>query len=243
MAARERQGRIVALDLVRTAALACMVVFHFTFDLMMFGHVPPGTVFQGFWPFFARGIASSFLFLAGVSLWLAHGQAVRWPAFWRRIAVVAGAAALITVATWAGMGDAYIRWGILHAIAAASLIGVVFLQAPLIVTTALAAATFAAPLFLKSEAFNAPWLLWLGLATEVPPMVDYLPLLPWLSPLLVGIIGARLMAQAGAWARMRTTPGPLLSALAWPGKHSLAFYLIHQPVLFSGVWAYTNLFT
>lgn len=229
--------RIVILDLARTAALAAMVVFHFTFDLMLFGHVPAGTVYAGFWPWFARGIAGSFLLLAGVSLWLAHGEGIRWPAFWRRFGVVAVAAALVTLATYAGLGDAYIRWGILHAIAAGSVIGLAFLRLPMAATALVAAACLAAPLYLKSEAFNSPLLLWLGLSTQVPPMVDYEPLLPWLAPLLLGIITARLLAPL--WPRLRATPGPLLAALSWPGRHSLAVYLIHQPILFGGVWLWT----
>jgi uncharacterized membrane protein len=234
------RGRIVVLDLARTGALACMVVFHFTFDLMLFGHVPAGTVFTGFWPYFARGIAGSFLFLAGVSLWLAHDGGIRWPAFWRRVAVVAGAAALVTAATWATMGDAYIRWGILHAIAAYSVIGLLFVRAPVILTATTAAAVIAAPFYLRTEAFNTPWFLWLGLSTDIPPMMDYEPLLPWLGPLLLGIVAARLMAPV--WPRLRTQPGPVLNALAWPGRRSLAIYLIHQPVLFGSVWVWTMFF-
>ncbi len=233
--------RIAALDIARTLALAAMVVFHFTFDLMMFGHVPAGFVFQGFWPYFARTIAASFLFLAGVSLVLAHGKGIRWPSFWRRFAILAAASALITLATWFGMGDAYIRWGILHAIAAGSLIALAFLRAPLILTAAAAIAAFIAPFYLKSEAFSAPALLWLGLSPTVPPMVDYLPLLPWLAPILAGIVAARLMTRLGAWDHLRTAPTPLIRALSWPGQHSLAVYLIHQPVMFSAVWAYTTL--
>ena len=234
--------RIIALDLARTAALACMVVFHFTFDLMMFGHVPPGTVFAGFWPWFARGIASSFLFLAGVSLWLAHGQAIRWQAFLRRFAVVAAAAALVSVATWFGMGSSFIRWGILHAIAAGSLIGLAFLRLPVTVTLAVAAAAFAAPHLFRAEVFDSPWLLWVGLSTTIPPMVDYEPLLPWICPLLMGIVAGRLASNSGLWDRLRVwSPGGTLRALGWPGRHSLAIYLVHQPVLFGAVWAYTTL--
>jgi uncharacterized membrane protein len=235
------QPRIFALDLARTIALACMVVFHFTFDLMLFGHLPPGTVFTGFWPYFARGIASAFLFLAGVSLWLAHGQGVRWPAFWRRFGVIAAAAALVSFATYFAMGAQFIRWGILHAIAAGSLIGLLVLRLPSVVTLALAIAAFAAPHYLRAEVFDGPWWVWLGLSTSVPPMMDYEPLLPWLCPVFLGIVFAKAMARAGLWDRLRhpAPTRPLAAALGWPGRHSLAIYLIHQPVLFGAVWAYT----
>ena len=39
----------------------------------------------GGWKLFARCIASSFLFLAGVSLFLAHGDGIRWRGFWKRL--------------------------------------------------------------------------------------------------------------------------------------------------------------
>jgi uncharacterized membrane protein len=233
--------RLVALDLARSIALVAMAVFHFSFDLMLFGHLPAGTVFQGGWPLFARAIASSFLLLAGVSLWLAHGQGIRWRAFGRRFAMVAGAAALVTFATYHAMGAQFIRWGILHMIAAGSLIGLLFLRAPVVLTLAVAAAAFAAPHFLRAEVFDHPALIWVGLSTTIPPMMDYEPVLPWLCPVLIGIAAARLMARAGVWGVLaHWQPGPLMRALAWPGRHSLAIYLIHQPVLFGAVWAYTK---
>lgn len=236
--------RVVVLDMARTLALVCMVIFHFTFDLMLFGYLPAGYVFSGFWPLFARAIAGSFLFLAGVSLWLAHGRGLRWPSFWRRFAIVAGAAALVSVATRFGLGEAWVRFGILHAIAASSLIGVAFLRLPVWVTLATAIAIFAAPWGLQSPAFAAPWLLWLGLSPEVPPMMDFEPLLPWTAPFLVGVALGKLGSQTGAWARlMLPTPdrASLAAFLVWPGRHSLSLYLIHQPVLFGGLWIFTYL--
>ena len=233
--------RIAALDHARSLALLGMGIFHFTFDLMLFGYLPPGTVYQGIWPWVARGVASSFLFLAGVSLWLAHGRAIRWPAFWRRFAMVAGAALLVTVATFFTLGAAYIRWGILHMIAAGSLLALPFLRLPVALTLAVAAGAFAAPHLFRAELFNGAFWLWLGLAREVPPMVDYLPILPWLCPLLLGLAFARLADGAGLWARLAPwQPGRLGQWLAWPGRHSLAIYLLHQPVLFGLIWAFTT---
>ncbi|MFN4155953.1 MAG: DUF1624 domain-containing protein [Paracoccaceae bacterium] len=233
--------RIHAIDLARTLALLAMAGYHFTFDLMLFGHLPPGLVFQGPWPYIARAIASAFLFLAGVSLCLAHGQRIRWPAFWRRFAIVAGAAALVTIATYYSMGAQFIRWGILHAIAAGSLIGLLFLRAPVILTVAAAALAFAAPHLGRFDMFNAPQWIWLGLSTEIPPMMDYEPLLPWLCPVLLGIATAKLMTRAAAWDRLRGwQPGGTARALLWPGRHSLVIYLVHQPILFGAVYLFTR---
>ena len=233
--------RIHAIDLARTFALMAMAMYHFTFDLMLFGHLPPGFVFQGPWPLIARAIASSFLFLAGVSLWLAHCHGIRWNSFLRRFAMVAGAAALVTGATYFTMGAQFIRWGILHAIAAGSLIGLVFLRAPVMLTVTVAVAAFVAPHLGRFDVFNAPHWVWLGLSTEIPPMSDYEPLLPWLCPLLLGIATAKLMTRAGAWDRLgQWQLNGAAKALLWPGKHSLAIYLIHQPVLFGAVYLFTR---
>ena len=238
--ARPIGRRIFALDHARSLALLCMAVFHFTFDLMLFGHTQPGLVFTGFWPWFARGIASSFLILVGVSLWLAHRDRIHWRPFMRRFVMVAFAALLITVATYYAMGAQFIRWGILHMIAAGSLIGLAFLRLPMLAVLAVAVAAFAAPHYLKADLFNHASMLWLGLSTQVPQMMDYEPILPWLSPILFGIAFARVADKAGLWASLsRWQPGPIGRALAWPGRHSLAIYLIHQPLLFGAVWAYT----
>ncbi len=136
--------RLIPLDVARTLAVVCMVIFHFTFDLALFGKIPPGTMSEPFWYYFARFIAGSFLFLSGVSLWLSHGRGIRWPAFWKRWARIAAAAALVTTASiWLVPGGT-IWFGILHAMAATALIGVLALRLPWPVTLALAALILAA---------------------------------------------------------------------------------------------------
>lgn len=233
--------RILALDLARTLAVIGMVVFHFTFDLQMFGHVAPGTVQQPFWYYFARLVAGSFLFLSGVSLWLAHGQGIRWPAFWRRFAMVAGGAALVSIASiWVTPGG-FIYFGILHALAVTSVIGLLFLRQPALVTFAVAAVAFALPWYATNPQFDSLWLIWLGLAETRPFMADYVPLLPWLAPCLAGIALGRVGSQTGLWARLATDTGPRLRALTFPGRHSLIIYLLHQPILFVGFFAYARL--
>ena len=230
--------RIVVLDLARTAAVIGMVIFHFTFDLELFGHVPPGTTFLPFWHYFARLVAGSFLFLSGVSLWLAHGQSIRWPLFWRRFAMVAGAAALVSIASiWVTPGG-LIYFGILHALAAASLIGLLFLRLPVLVTLAAAALAFALPWFAQGSDFQGVWLLWLGLADIRPSMADYVPLLPWLAPCLAGVALAKLATRAQLWRHLSGTPSFGLKALSFPGRHSLIIYLLHQPLLIACFTAY-----
>lgn len=234
-------GRLVALDLARTVALIGMAAFHFNYDLVMFGHLPPATVNQGFWWVEARLVAGSFLFLAGVSLILAHGQGVVWPKALRRLAMISGAAALITVGTFVAMPDRFIFFGILHSIAFASLVGFALVRAGALVLIGAAAGVLALAQWGQSEVFASPWLIWTGLSTLPPRTADFVPPFPWLAPFLLGMAAARIADRLGALRRSPRPPGPVLGALAWPGRHSLAIYLIHQPILIGLVWAYTQL--
>lgn len=229
--------RVPAVDIARSAALAGMVVYHAGYDLQLFGLLPAGTMTTGVWALFARFVAGSFLFLAGVSLWLAHGEGLRWRAFWRRWVVIAAAAGLVTAATRVAMPETFVFFGILHAIAVSSLIGLLVLRLPAAAVLALAAVIFVLPWVWSHEVFARPWLLWTGLAPKPPVTMDYEPVFPWAAPFLAGLALARIAGAAGIWARLAGVPGRMGRILAWPGRHSLAIYLLHQPVLIGALWA------
>ena len=216
------------LDLARTLAILCMVIFHFTFDLALFGHIPAETLSLPFWHYFPRMIAGSFLFLSGVSLWLAHGNGIRWPAFWRRFGKLAAAALVVTLASLWFVPGGPIWFGILHAIAASSLIGLLALRLPWPVTLTVAAAIFAIGWAWRSPAFDPLWLVWTGLADARPAMGDYVPLFPWAAPVLAGIALARAL-RIDRWPG--SVPSRGMRVLAFPGRHSLLIYLAHQPIL------------
>ncbi|MDG3042394.1 DUF1624 domain-containing protein [Roseicyclus marinus] len=230
-------GRLVALDLARSAALLAMAVFHFAFDLELFGFAAPGTTMLPGWRWLAYLTAGSFLFLVGMGLVLGHGQGIRWRGFGWRLLKIAAAAAVITLATWIAMPEAFIFFGILHCIAASSLLGLAFLRLPAPVLLAIGAVVLWLPNAMRFPAFDAPWFWWTGLQAVGIRSVDYVPIFPWFAPVLLGIAAARLMQKAGVWERLaRWQAGPMARALALPGRYSLAVYLVHQPVLISLVW-------
>nr|WP_234804036.1 DUF1624 domain-containing protein [Ensifer adhaerens] len=221
-----------------------MALYHFVWDLEFFGYVAAGTAGTGGWKIFARLIASSFLFLAGYSLVLGQWPTLRFHAFLRRFAKIAGAAALITIATYFAFPDTFIFFGILHSIAAASLVGLLFLRLPAAVSFVAAAAAIVAPLYLRSPIFDAPWFWWVGLSETLPRSNDYVPLLPWLGPFLLGLGAAKLFharlvaalshrSSTAGKGRLWTTP------LVFGSRHSLAIYLIHQPVLIGLVYLFS----
>ncbi len=238
-------GRLHWMDALRGVALITMATYHLTWDLEFFHYLARGTASSLPLKIYARSIASSFLFLAGFSLYLAHGRGIRWPSFWKRLAKIAVAALVVTVATFFAMRDEFIYFGILHNIAAASLIGLLFLRAPPLVNLAVAAAAIAAPIWLHSEMFNVPALYWVGLSESVRRSNDYVPILPWLGPFLIGISAAQLLIKyrlIGVLAGDRAQKFHLFSWLSTVGRHSLAFYLLHQPILIAIVWCIAQVF-
>lgn len=231
--------RIPAIDVARGVALVAMAVYHFSWDLSYFGLITVEVARDPGWRLFARVIASSFLFLVGVSLVLATRDGLHWRPYLRRLAMVAGAAALVTLGTLYAMPGSFIYFGILHCIALSSVLGLAFLRVPVLLVFAAAALVLALPSFASSMTFSAPWLLWLGLSPVIPPTNDYVPIIPWFAAVLVGIGVARIaLPRLAASPIAQWSPqAPPGRWLALGGRHSLLVYLVHQPVLFGLVWA------
>ena len=242
-ATTRRLPRIPLIDQARGVALIAMAIYHFTWDLGFFGYIDPETATTGGWRIFARVIAGSFLFLVGFSLVLGHIKGFHLRPFLIRLGKIGLAAAIISVATWFAFPDTFIFFGILHAIAAASLVGLLFVRLPVVVTLLLAAAAVAAPLYLRAPLFDHPALWWVGLSVNVPRSNDYVPLLPWLAPVLLGIALARLFVASALPERLAGFGGATKvwwkSLLEKAGRHSLAFYLIHQPLLIALVYGFS----
>lgn len=236
-------GRIAVVDYARGVALLGMALYHFTYDLALFGALPPNTATQGVWRELARLVAGSFLFLAGVSLVLAHGDGLRaWP-FLRRLAVVSLAAGAVSGVTWLMAPEFFVYFGILHSIALSSVIGSVFLRLPAGLTIAAAAFVFSVPWLADANGWYLERPVWLGLAQSPRPAMDFEPVFPWTGVFLAGIGSARLATRYGLWTQLqawRVSGRRLHLALAWPGQHSLMIYLLHQPVLFGAVYVWAN---
>jgi uncharacterized membrane protein len=236
-------ARIPAVDVARGVALVAMAIYHFAWDLSYFGLIQVEVARDPGWRFFAKSIATTFLMLVGISLVLATRDGIRWRPYARRLAMIAGAAALVTLGTLYAMPATFIYFGILHCIALSSLLGLAFLRVPVAVVLAAAAAVLGLAAFAKSPAFSDPWLLWLGLSPVVPATNDYVPIVPWFAAVLAGIGLARLALPRISGTRLaswtpQAAPGRWL---ALGGRHSLLVYLVHQPLLIGLLYAVTAL--
>lgn len=226
--------RIPALDIARGAALLAMVIYHTGWDLSALGLAGAGLRENPLWQLFGHLIAASFLMLAGVSLHLAHGAGFHRSAFLKRLGLVAGAAALVTVATWYLFPQQFIFFGILHAVTLGSVLALPFLHAPLVLVVLAAGLTFVLPQLVSNAALSSPWLVWLGLGNEVPPTQDFVPVFPWFGFVLLGVFLARVVELSRFAAPEPARQPARLASLA--GQHSLAVYLVHQPLIYGALW-------
>ena len=239
--------RFDRLDALRGAAIVWMTAFHFCFDLDHFGWTHQNFYANPVWTGQRTAIVSLFLFCAGLSQAVAHVQGQRWPRFWKRWAQVAGCALLVTAGSMVVFPKSYIFFGVLHGIAVMLVVvrltagwgpwlwplgALAVLMPPLFVHWH---ATSPALEFLNHGPFH-----WLGLASRKPITEDYVPVFPWLGVMWWGM-------AAGQWllARRRTVlTGPLpagAAPLAWLGRWSLTWYMLHQLVLFGAVAGLTAL--
>jgi uncharacterized membrane protein len=233
-------ARLWEVDVARTVAIGLMVAYHAGYDVDM---LAPGVDIQalhGGWRLLQTACGSLFLIVVGVSLAISNGRrrarGLRgWPLYrghLRRAGQVAAAALLVSVATRIAAGDDYVRFGILHCIAVAMLVG------PLLVglrewNLVLAAAVLALGVVLQDAARSGvPGLLVLGV-TPTHGALDWYPVLPWLAPAIAGVwLGTVLYpgGRRGRWGERLPTP-PAARALGAPGRHALPIYLVHQFLL------------
>ncbi len=221
--------RLALVDGLRGFALCLMLVYHFAFDLVWFHVIRADFNDDPFWLTFRGIIVTLFLALVGVSLVLARRAHQAPRAFWGRVALIAACAVLVSGASYLTFPQTFITFGILHCIALSSV-----LARPLVDTPRLALfagiALIAGGNFVHLPLFDKPWLNWVGMMTHKPLTEDYVPLLPWLGVVLVGVaVGHWLLARErnAITAANRATP----AWLTWLGRHSLLVYLVHQPLL------------
>lgn len=231
-------SRFALIDLARGVAVVAMVFYHFTWDLWAFDLIGADLLNDPLWLAARTAIVSAFLFIAGVCAMLPGGDD---PALLRRRFLrLAAAAAAVSVATWVVFPRSWVFFGVLHHLAVAGLLVLPFRRIALPPLLALlGVGVIALGLTRGFEALNAFPLRWIGMGSTQPDSNDYVPLFPWFGVVLLGMAAAGPVLSLAARAPVPTTGG-LWAGLLWLGRRSLIIYLLHQPILYGGVWAYAQ---
>jgi uncharacterized membrane protein len=244
-AARTRFDR---LDALRALAMLWMTAYHFAYDLNWFGYIRQDFFNDPVWTWQRTCIVSLFLFCAGVSSAVAHTQGQSAAGFRRRWLQVAGAALLVSAASYVAFGPRFIHFGVLHAAALFTVIGRFSAawgralgQLGLLIIAIYLIANYVhwtPAIFGFSSYFDSRWLNWLGWISAKPMTEDYVPVLPWLGVFWIGMAAGQAVLRAAP--TMLTTPvsSPAAHFAAKAGRFSLSYYLLHQPVLIAllGAW-------
>lgn len=234
--------RYPLIDILRGVALIVMAGYHVVWNLFYLGVYATDITVDPAWVAFQRSILGSFVFLAGASLVLGHGERIRWRSFWRRQAILVAAAIAVSIGTYIAFGPYFAFFGVLHAIALFSLLALPFLRAPLWLTALVAAAVIGATFLWSDPLFIDPWLAWIGFWPFSPPTVDLVPLVPWFGVALLGVIAMRVILASPLRPALAWRGGPIGGVLGFIGRWSLIFYLVHQPILYGSLSLLVGLF-
>ena len=210
--------RIDELDSLRATALVMMLVLNFVTDLNHFGIMNTETGDQWWW--MARIAASLFVGISGVSYFLAHRLEYDFTKTSGRTQRLIFWAFVITIITYIFEPSAYVRFGVLHLLALASIVAFPVARKPEF-ALGIGLILLIIPLSSNSN------LVWLGLRETGFIAVDYFPLNPWLGIFFIGLaLASRIYPE-----------GKPLTEIQWPekwlwfGRNTLTIYVIHQPIL------------
>lgn len=225
-----QSSRLASVDQIRGLALVLMAIFHFGYDLSLYGYVDFDSR-APFWAGFRFVIVTLFFATVGISLVLASRHGIRWRSFWWRELKIVASAGVLSLATWWAYPGAWIWFGVLHFIAVASLLALPLLYRPYL---ALATGIGIFLLFNFTSWFNlSPLYEAAREPLHLPSQtLDLTRLIPWLGMVYIGIF----LGHYRLFGLQTLPPLGINGLLDWLGRHSLGFYLVHQIPLLGLAW-------
>jgi len=217
-------NRFCEIDIVRGFALVLMVIYHLFYDLDYFGLFPLDH------KLYAQTVVIVpilFITIVGVSLSLSSSKKIL-----RNSLLILVCALYLSLLSFEILPSQPIYFGILHCIAISMLLCIPLLKVNpkiLFVGSLVVLVTAFVISFHIPEVNVVTYAL--GIHNQQIPSIDYFPLLPWFGYTLLGLSIGKILYKD----RKRQFNLPKIfqkkNPLIIPGKHSLAFYLAHQPVL------------
>jgi len=233
--------RFIELDILRGFAIVGMVLLHLLWDLDYFHLLPLDRTLYQIQP----AIPALFFTLVGICLIVSknkkcHQTTQEENQYYKHLVLrglkIFSLGMIITTVTLLVMPGRPVIFGVLHCIGLSIVLSVPFLRFKsmnFVFAAVIVLAGFAAGLFTLEN----PTILHLAFGIHQANIwqhtIDYFPLLPWFGVCLFGIALGNVLYKDNK----RQFPAPDLSRFApmrvcsWLGRHSLAIYLMHQPVI------------
>ena len=226
---KAQKPRIWELDALRGLCILCMIVIHFFFDLDFFGGME---LSLPHWFLFLRQYGHVFFVLiSGICATLASKS-------FQRGIYVFGCGLLVSYATlfaevFLSLSGVRIWFGVLHMLGLCMILYPLFKKFPFWLLALIGLAFVVLGFWMETLTVSARWLFPMGLCSEdIYVGSDYFPLFPGFGWFLIGAaLGKSIYRKKQSLLpRIHGTALPL-RFLRFIGKHSLPFYLLHQPVL------------
>lgn len=225
-----RSGRRVwELDFLRGMALILMIYFHIIFDMRdIYGY---GVDYNGGVNGFIGTVSAvAFIIVSGISCSLSRNN------FKRGVKLLV-LAMLITLATEFYSPMLGVKFGILHFLGICIMLSPVFSRLNKYLNLWVGTAIILMGFFTARITVPNDYLFIFGLYSPKFISSDYYPLIPWLGIFLYGLAAGKELYSRKK-SIFRFPPGDNIINAA--GRHTLLYYLVHQPVII-GVLALVSL--
>jgi uncharacterized membrane protein len=204
-----------------------MVFFHLFYDLTIYGYTQINFHLEPFWFYLPRFIVSLFLFAVGASLVITYGKKIDKKKFFHRQLKLVLLSLCVSLLTYFMFPDRWIYFGTLHCITVTSFVGILFVKRPKL--SLLLAGIICVMVFV----FQLDTQM-LSILFPIKSM-DFIPPYPWMAWVWIGIFFAHTKYL---YLPIKTALDPKILFIS---RHSLIIYLIHQPILFYGIYLFSLL--
>lgn len=214
------EKRFFEIDLLRFIAIILMIIFHFIYDLNVYGKYNINYYSDG-WRAVGEISGFCFIFVSGLSCGFSQHIATRG-------VKIFSFGMLITITTYFAIGDEYVRFGILHLLGISILFYLILNKLNTKKLLLLSIIAYLIGMLEKGKVINTFLLLPFGLYYRGFESVDYYPIFPYIAYFILGIIAYRVFYQRGRKIISHNIQIPLITKIS---KYSLWIYLLHQPII------------
>ncbi len=235
-------NRLELLDFIRGIAIGLMFIFHLSFGLNEIGLLNIDFSQDYFWISFRALIVFLFLMLVGVGLVLSKNNKNKTffeSLLSKRLALLFTYMMLITLFSYYVRPQHYVYFGILHLIFISSLMGRILINFSSVYLGIISFIYLLVGLNLDSSQLNHPLVYWLGLGNKPAITDDFVPLFPWFSLVVFGLILGKYLVKSNT-VKQKINKWKAQSwfskLICWAGKNSIHLYFFHFQFFYFMIW-------